>query len=476
MNTLTDSATGRAEVLDRIQRDEDRRLLIRGASIVSMDPEIGDLASGDLLIEGRRITAVGPDLGAAANDGQAIVVEAGGMIAIPGLQDTHRHSWQTQMRRLLCDATLFEYVDLLHARMGPAYRPHDIYVGTRLAAVTALHSGVTTVLDFSHNRRTSEHADAAVRAWDETGVRATIVPVRPLFAEWDGRWEEDLRRLRVTSFASGDGRLRLRVGAYARSVPQLVVDELDMSRDTARLADELGVGVTVDAVFGAGASEHLEQLAAEGVLSDSMTFIHCQGLSPAAWDALADAGCKVALAVTSDAQLGCEEAVSPIQQALDRGIVPGLSIDVECCLSSDIFTQMRVALNVQRMLAHQRRHEGDAHAPAPIPVREVLRYATIAGAEANGVADVAGSLTPGKEADVVLIRADDVDNLPLNNAVATVVMGTDAANVDTVLVAGCPKKWNRKLVGVDVAALRSEVQESRDRLLRAVGHEVDVTA
>jgi cytosine/adenosine deaminase-related metal-dependent hydrolase len=120
------------------------------------------------------------------------------------------------------------------------------------------------------------------------------------------------------------------------------------------------------------------------------------------------------------------------------------------------------------MLAHRRHNHGDSSAPAVIRLREALRYATIAGAEANGVADVSGSLTPGKAADIVLVRGDDVENLPLNDAVATIVLGTDAGNVDTVLVDGEPRKWGRQLVGVDVAALRREVEASRDRLLEQV--------
>jgi cytosine/adenosine deaminase-related metal-dependent hydrolase len=111
-----------------------------------------------------------------------------------------------------------------------------------------------------------------------------------------------------------------------------------------------------------------------------------------------------------------------------------------------------------------------------IPVRDALRYATTAGATVNGVADVSGSLTPGKDADIVLIRGDDIDNLPLNNAVATVVLGTDAGNVDTVLVAGEPRKWDGRLIGVDVPRLRQEIEGSRDWLLEQVGHPLEPTA
>lgn len=461
--------------LEQLQeRDPHRRVLVRGATIISMDPDVADLPRGDLLIEGSRIEAVAPDLSQAARDGQAVVVDAEGMIAVPGLQDAHRHSWQTQMRRLLPDCDLGEYVGLLHAQLAPAYRPRDMYLGNRLAALTALQSGVTSVLDFSHNRRTPEHCDAAAQAWLDSGIRATFVPVAPLFGEWDGRWREDLRRLRDTTFASDDQLLRMRVGAYAPSVPGLVVGDLEVTAATADLARDLGLGISVDAVFGEASAAHIEQLAADGVLSPDMTFIHCTRLSAAAWDGLAAAGCKVVLAATSDMLLGCEDALPPIQEALDRGITPGLSIDVECCLSSDIYTQMRAVMSVQRMGAYSRHQRGEADAPAPLAARDALRLATVAGAAANGLAGVVGTLTPGLQADIVLISADDVDNLPLNNAVATVVLGADSGNVDTVFVAGRPRKWAGDLVDVDVAAIRQEVAASRDWLLEQVGYKLDV--
>jgi cytosine/adenosine deaminase-related metal-dependent hydrolase len=150
-------------------------------------------------------------------------------------------------------------------------------------------------------------------------------------------------------------------------------------------------------------------------------------------------------------------------------------VDVECCCSTDLFTQMQVALNTQRMLAAGRRHAGHEDAPDPIPTRAVLEYATIGGAKANGVSDRCGSLTPGKQADLVLLDAQDINNLPLNNAVGTIVLGADARNVDTVFVAGAPRKWGGALLGRDLAALRRTVTESRDRLLERIGFELDVT-
>jgi cytosine/adenosine deaminase-related metal-dependent hydrolase len=402
------------DVLDQLRDPAyNGRVLIKGAAVVSMDRELGDLERGDIVIHGSTIEAVGPDLGDAIAAGSAIVVDAAGCIAIPGLQDAHRHAWQTQIRRLLGDGGFAEYLTTTHFGIGPHYRPEDIHIGNLVAGLTALDQGITTVLDFSHNCRTPEHTSAALQAWKDAGTRTVFVPVQPVAGRWpDGSWREHLRELRQGELSFDDGLIGLRVGVYTRAVPDIIVGDIALDARNAAFARELGLGITCDAVFGRDSTVHIEQPAEEGLLGPDMTFLHCQTIGEAAWRALADAGCGVVLAATSDAQIGCEEAVPPIQQALDHGIVPALSIDVECCLSSDLFTQMRVVLNVQRMLTYRRHHQGESGEPKPISVRDALEYGTIAGARANGVDDRAGSLTPGKEADLVLIRADDISTMP----------------------------------------------------------------
>jgi cytosine/adenosine deaminase-related metal-dependent hydrolase len=445
------------------------RVLIKGAAVVSMDREVGNLERGDILIHGSAIEAVATDLSDSIGAGGALVIEAAGCIAIPGLQDAHRHAWQTQIRRLLGDRDLEDYLTTTHFGIAPHYRPEDIYIANRVAGLTAIDQGITTILDFSHNCRTADHTSAALDAWKDTGTRTVFVPVQPVAGRWsDTEWREHLQMLRQGELSSGNGLVGLRMGVYTRSVPDVIDGDIALNADNAAFARELGLGITCDAVNGHLSGLHIEELAEQGVLGPDMTFIHCQTIGESAWRALVDAGCKVTLAATSDAQLGCEEAVPPIQQALDHGVVPALSVDVECSLSSDLFTQMRVVLNIQRMQTYRRRHLGEIEVAKPISVHDALEYATIAGARANGVDECTGSLTPGKQADLVLIRADDVNNMPLNDAVATVVLGTDTHNVDKVFVAGRPKKWNRRLLDVDPQTLNRALTTSRDYLLEKV--------
>ncbi|MBF6205670.1 MULTISPECIES: amidohydrolase family protein [Nocardia] len=450
--------------LDDLRRHTSgRRILLTGAAaVVSMDPEAGVLPGADLLIEGDRIAAVGSDL--AADD--ALVIDVTGAILAPGFVDTHRHAWEAQLRRIMPDVNdLGQYVTSTLAGIAPAYQPHDMYIGTRLAALTAIDSGITTMLDFSHNSRTAAHSDAAIRALAETGIRGVHASMRPHFGTWDGQWPADLTRLHDTYFASG-GLLTLRLAALATD--EVAGPDLAYGERLARTARDLGIGVSIDAVFGLPSSEAILGWAEQGLLGPDVSLIHCTGLTPQAWQAVADTGTNVALAPTSDAQIGLESAIPAIDEALAVGIRPGLSIDVEVALASDMFTQMRALHAIQRMRAvHAAYGTGDQPA-ARIGVHDVLDFATLQGAKSIGLGDVTGSLTPGKQADVLVVRAEDLNNMPLNDPIGTLVLGSDARNIEAVFIAGQVRKWAGTVLDLDLAALREDVHASRDRILAAV--------
>ncbi len=475
---VEDVAARSEETLEKLlasDAGQDRRVLLHGATVLSMDPAVGDFVRGDILIEGKQIAAVASDLTHAVADGQGIVVDLTGTIAVPGLQDTHRHSWQNQLRRLIPNADQPQYVALMHVQLGPVYRPEDMYVGNLVSAMGAIDSGVTTVLDFSHNARSAAHSDAAVDAWVDAGIRCVHASCAPLQGAWDEQWPADLKRLREERFSSEDQLVTLAMGVLGRAVPE-IVPPAALSADGLRWARELGLPTSIDGMFGALASSQVEELGANGLLGPDMTYIHCQDISERAWQLIADTGGSVSLAPTSDASVGLTSAISPVQKALDMGIRPALSVDVECCLTSDMHSQMRHALNLQRMMAFNRAYNGEADAPALIGVRDVLDFATVQGAKANWLAHKVGTLSPGKEADIAIIRVDDVNSMPLNNAYGSVVLGADARNIESVFIAGRPRKWGREIVGLDRKALERRVLESRDYLLRAGNYQLDILA
>ena len=184
--------------------DTERRLLLTGATVLSLDPEVGDFARGDVLIEGERIVAVGPDLGASVGDGAALRLEMDGKIVMPGFVDTHRHCWQNQFRRYMSDARIEEYMVDAHEVFAPVYRPDDIYTGCLLSAWGAIDSGVTCLLDFMHNARSLEHSEAAVEAFVAVGIRGVHGAGPPSKGEWDERWLENVETMRETRFRDDD--------------------------------------------------------------------------------------------------------------------------------------------------------------------------------------------------------------------------------------------------------------------------------
>jgi len=462
-----------AETLACLLGEKDRRatrVLLRGGTVISMDREVGDHVVADILVEGGKIASVGPDLAHTASDGQAVVVDVAGRVLIPGMHDTHRHCWQNQLRRLVPDLCGVEqYLALAHGSLAPHYRPEDVYAGTLISAFGCLDAGITCVMDFSHNSRTASHSDAAITAMADSGIRAVHATCAPLAGEWDEHWPADIARLRERYFASDDQLLSLRVGLLAVRVGRLAV-----SPEWLSFARDLDIGVSIDGVFGPAASAKIEQLGHDGLLGEDVTLIHCSDLPDSLWRLIADSGTTVSISPTSDAQLGIAASIPPIQQALDFGVRPSLSVDVEISLSGDFFTQMRVLLSTQRMLALNRRYRGESDVPDLIGVRDALEFATVQGAHANRLLHKVGTLTPGKEADIVVIDAQDVNTMPLNNAVGTVVSGADSRNVEMVFVAGNLKKWGGALVGHDLDALRKTVTESRDYVLAASGYELDI--
>ncbi|MFD6949163.1 MULTISPECIES: amidohydrolase family protein [unclassified Nocardiopsis] len=442
--------------------------LFTGGAVVTMDPRTGDLERGDVLVRADRIVAVGADLTTHPDAVGATVVDTAGRVVAPGFVDTHRHAWQAQMRRSIPDVSdLGAYVASTLGEVAPRYTPHDMYVGTRLAALTALDAGITTMLDFSHNSRTAAHSDAAIRALADTGIRGVHASMGPHFGDWDRQWPGDLERLCADHQGAGEGLVTIRLAALATD--EIAGPSLAYGKELAAVARVLGLGVSVDAVFGAPSSEAILSWADTDLLGPGLCLIHATGLSPDAWRAMGETGTTVSLAPSSDAQIGLESAVPAVDEALAVGIRPGLSIDVEVALSSDMFTQMRTLLAIQRMRAVRGVYGSGEPVPDRITTRDVLDFATRQGARTVGLGESTGMLSPGRQADLIVVDAGDVNTMPLNDPVGTLVLGADARNIETVMVAGRIRKAHGRLVGVDLDDLREEVTASRDRIVASLG-------
>lgn len=449
--------------LIRAANDSRRRILLKGATIISMDAAVGDFARADLLIEGKKIAAVGANLGAAAQDGNAIIVDAADRILIPGMVDCHRHAWEGQIRGVIPNsASIGDYMDATHRGFAPFYRPEDMYVGNLATALGCIDAGITCFIDNSHNSRSAAHSDAAIKALFDSGARAVHASGQPTFGEWDRQWTQDVSRIQKQFFVSDDQLVTFRL--FSRG---LVKDDWEA-------ANRLGVWLSIDGAGAPNSAQTLAEFEKAGVLNEKRTVNHGYGLPDESWQFIRSAGMAVNACPRSDSQWALGTARMGLQEALNRGIRPGLSVDNDTAYSTDLFTEMRVAFHLQRWSAHIARTQKEPNPPALLSVRDMLEFATIRGAHNAALSAKIGSLTPGKEADIVIIRAEDINTMPLTNAVGTVVSHAHAGNVETVFVAGNVRKWRGTLVGHDLASVRQRIHQSRDYLFAQRGYKLDV--
>jgi cytosine/adenosine deaminase-related metal-dependent hydrolase len=429
-----------------------------------MDPDIGDLPRGDVLIEDGKIVAVQPEISADAE-----VLDMSGRIVIPGFVDTHRHTWEASIRGVAPDATLDDYfVDILDT-FAPLYTPEDVYAANLAGALECLNAGITTLVDWSHINNTPEHPDAAIQALAETGIRAQYAYGSANTSLADYWFEskiaipgDDVRRIRGRHFASDDSLLTM---ALATRGPGFCVNDVVIAEWG--LARELGIPITVHVGMGrlAGRFGMAGQLHDLGLLGPDTTYIHCCYFSEEEWRMVADSGGTVSVAPQVETQMG--HGWPPVMKAIEHGLRPSLSVDVVTTVPGDMFTQIRAAFGAERARVNAECWQADVPVPETmLTARRMLEIATLNGAHVAGLEDRTGSLTPGKRADVVAIDATALNVAPVHDAVAAVTLSADVSNVDTVIVDGVIRKRDGRLTA-DVARARRLVEESRDRLLAA---------
>jgi cytosine/adenosine deaminase-related metal-dependent hydrolase len=433
------------------------RTLIKGGTVISVDPAVGDFETGDVLIEDGAIAAVGPGLEA----GDAEVIDATDRIVMPGLIDTHRHTWQALFRNIGSDWTLAHYFTGLHGTMSERYRPEDTYAGNLIGTLEALDGGITTLLDWSHNLNTPEHSDAAIKALQESGSRV-VFGHGCGFAHWAPvsslPHDEDIRRVASQYFSSDDQLVTLAMAPRGNQFATLEVTESDY-----RLADELNIRITCHAGDGEwGKGRPIAQLAERGLLGPTQTYVHCNSLADDELRMMADHGCTASISPDIEMQMG--HGWPATGRLLDAGVRPSLSIDVCCSNGGHLFGTIRATIGTQR--GFDQAEAGGLLKELELTCRDVLEFATIEGARAIGMDGKIGSLTPGKRADIILIRTDNFGMTPLNNPIGAVVYNAHPGLVDTVIVDGNVVKRDGTLVGVDVARVRRLAVESRDDILR----------
>jgi 5-methylthioadenosine/S-adenosylhomocysteine deaminase len=430
------------------------RTVFKGGTVITMDANVPNLETGDVLVEGERIVAV--ETGIKAEDAE--VIDAANAIVLPGLVDAHHHAWLGVMRRMMPDVDdLFAYIALVAETLGSAYRPQDMYQSTKLTAVASLDAGITTIIDACHNSRSPEHTDAALDALELAGIRALHMVGAPMDKKASPvHLPHDLERLAANWNGSGDGNL-VQVGLFG---------QLDLQ--AWKVARRLGLRILTE--FIGDLARLGPEFAEQGVLGTDNIFNHCTRIPQQAWKLFSDAGVNVTVNPRSDALFGFDDDTFAYQQAINHGLTPALGIDLDTAFGSDMFGEMHALFSQQRSAMRYRKFRGEAGFAAPISVEAVLEAATVNGARAAGLERSIGTLTPGKQADIIMVRADGIGVFPATNAIGTVVQAVGRSDVETVMVAGQFRKRDGKLIGVDMAKLRADIAASRDHLFGATGY------
>jgi cytosine/adenosine deaminase-related metal-dependent hydrolase len=443
-------------------------LLVKSGTIVTMDREIGDLPKGDLLIEGDRIAAVAP--GIEASDVE--VIDAAGAIVMPGFVNAHIHTWQTCLRGIAADWTIPEYLHNMHAGLAPAFRPEDIFISNLMGALNQLNSGATTIVDWCHNNPTPAHTDAAVEALAESGVRAVFLHGSPKPDPKPGQRHfseiphprAELERLGRGRLAAADGLISLGMAILGPAYSTYEVSRADLA-----LARELELLCSMHVGGGAMRTpDGFPRLLDEKLIGENINIVHGNNLADDQLKALVDRGATVTVTAECELQMGFGDPVTGRLRAL--GAVPSIGTDVESGMGSDMFTAMRVTLQYQRALDNRAVTLRTGKAPEQVSIesREALEWATMGGAKMIGLDHRIGSLTPGKQADVVLLRTGDLNLFPVVDPVHSIVFHGSLANVDSVLVAGRVVKRAGQLVYGNLAQRRIALAEASRRIVSTV--------
>jgi len=490
-----------------------RRILLRGGIVLTLDGKIGDFENADVLIDGTRIKEVRPGIAA----GDAEVIDCSGTIVMPGFITTHHHQYETLQRSIIADGVLAgawpqeTYASVVQNiwtagritdPQNPSrviwdlgrvpYDPEDCYIAQVVACVSEITQGITTGTDTSQANHTPEHTDAMIKGLKDSGRRMVFAYSAGADRSADGFPFEFPGAMNDT--AKGIGRL---ANTHFTSRDQLVTLGF-AGGPVPAFASAAYTGWQLGRSFGASLHNHVVGNP-QGIVSaaadarngtdwSDVTFIHAtrwqdaaraqtgageSGYPPSrakAWEICRDRGAHVSIANLIEMQM--RHGMPPIQEALNHGILPSLSPDVDTNMTTDPFSLMRGAFCLQRALANDlafpESNPGGLPTPQLVTSRQVIEMATIAGAASNRVLDKVGTLTPGKEADVIVLEARHINTWPINNVPGTIVTMMNPTHVRDVLIAGKVVYWKRQLVGWDIDRLLRQVEGARDRVLARI--------
>jgi len=440
--------------------------LIRNGTVLTLE-EGSTPQAVDILVEGDRIAAIGPNLEAGDD---ATVIDADGMIVMPGLVNAHIHTWQTGLRGLATDWTGTNYFRAMHAGLANFFTPDDIRIANQLGAINQINNGVTTMVDWHHNNPTPDHSDAAIDGLEDAGIRAVFLhgsakpdpkPGQKHFSEVPMS-QSEVVRLRKGRLSSDDALVTMGLAILG---PQMSVEEVTLT--DLRLAKEHDLVTSLHhSMAKMMAPEGYVAAAAEGLIDRRLNIVHGNELTDRDLDVLVGNGATFTVTAEIEMQICYGDLLSG--RLHTRGVPFSIGTDIESAYAPDMLACTRISLQAERHLTSLRMKAETGERPHPIPltVREALGWATIEGARAMRLEDRTGTLAVGKQADIILIRANDLNMSGAFDPHNAVVGFAHPGNVDTVMVAGKVHKQGGRMLRADIAALQDQLAASGQRIFR----------
>jgi cytosine/adenosine deaminase-related metal-dependent hydrolase len=432
--------------------------LIQGGYILSLDENIGELDRGDVHVKNGEIVAVASEVSAP----DAEVIDGDGMIVMPGFIDTHWHMWHAIFRNFLKEGR--SYFPVKYA-LSENFMPEDVHNGNRLALAEAINAGFTTVHNFAHNVRSPEYADAELSAWAEFGMRGRYscgwkdgLP----YTEIDP--SDDLSRIQK-KWMGPDSPTRGLID-LGRAVRGPMYTKHDIYAPEIEAAYDLDLPVTMHAGITRARTISAAQLHEEGFLNDRTLLVHFLLANKNDRAAMAEVGASLSSTIKSELRGGKDSGFRRnLLHMLNDGINICLSgVDANVTSASSMFDAMSTAWSVGVPWTVD-----DTADLKAVEYSTCLTMAITNGAKALGLQDVTGSLTPGKRADVILVRANDLNMAPFYDAQSAIVKSARVSNVDTVLLDGRIRKRGGELLGVDIPEIVENAARSLHNLQSRAG-------
>jgi 5-methylthioadenosine/S-adenosylhomocysteine deaminase len=431
------------------------KILLSGGCVLTLGGKTSNFSEADVLIQDGAVIEVGARLRAR----DAELVDATDTIVMPGFVDTHRHAWRSLFRNL-GDGASDGGSRTESAGSDDGMQPEDVYAATLIGFLGAIEAGITTVVDWSPIRSDGA-VDAALQAHADAGLRTVFVHAPHVGAEDEGSGAPAIRQL-VARLTDAAGPLTtIAFGSEISGAHDLARFERDWT-----VARELGLRIHAHVDPEGSGPGAIAELAGRGLLGTDVTLVHCSSLDSEDVEAIASSGAFVSLAPRG--AMGGLIGTPPIQSLIDRDIHPGLGIDEEQLTPGDLFAQMRATISMQHATVFDRKLAGKAGVPRLMSTRDVIRHATLDGARAAGLGAVTGSLEPGKQADIIMLRTDRPNIFPINDPIGAVVWGMDTSNVDRVFVSG-RAVMRGGVLDADAAHARNLATVARRRMTESSG-------